>query len=102
VQISCPSDGHEVLVGSIRNGILATPRRKVDQRTQVGRSGELQSLGRIRATALAPGGQHSLGVGRPAIEAEHVAQVGKRVPGMGSITAHGQRHERTLLGDPRQ
>ena len=79
VEVAGPGDDLEVLVSSIRYGIPATPCRKVDQRPQIGRSGELQSLARVSATTIAPGGQDGVGVRGRAVEPQQVAQVGERV-----------------------
>jgi hypothetical protein len=55
VEVSCPGDGQEVVVGSVGDGVLPAPRGEVGQGPEVGSPSDLERLGRIRATALAPG-----------------------------------------------
>jgi len=75
MQLPGPSDGRQVLVRSIRHRVLATPCREVDQGPEVGRSRELESLGRVGATALAPRSQDGVGVRRAAVEAKKITQI---------------------------
>ncbi len=93
-------DGMQELGGTVCDGVLPGSRGEIDQRPEVGGAGELQCLLGRPPTSLTPHHQHGVGVRRPTVEAEQVAEVGEGVAGVGGITAHGQRHSGRMADRP--
>ena len=79
VKVPRPRDGQQVRASAVSDWVLASTCGKVDQRPQVGGSGELECLHGIPATALAVRRQDGVRVRRHAVETHEIAEVGERM-----------------------